>query len=72
MYASANGLNRIALAIASSADGTEALRTLVSQGDGFTTSDVATLAHLGDASARRAFSRLVTTSGSASRASSTP
>lgn len=58
MYASANGLIRLALAMAGSEAGTPALKALVSSPGGFTPLQVAELAILGDGSARQAWSEL--------------
>jgi glucokinase len=58
MYASANGLIRLAKDIAESPSGTVALRNLTAHRDGCTTLEVAQLAEAGDASAKLAFERL--------------
>jgi glucokinase len=58
MYASANGLIRLAQGIALTAESTPALRSLCAAPEGFTPLDVAQLAQAGDASAALAFERL--------------
>ena len=58
MYASANGLLRLAQAQAASDAGTPALRALLQQPGGFTPHQVAELAEGGDAAAGLAFERL--------------
>jgi glucokinase len=58
MYASANGLMRLAREAAQSSSGTAALRELCDGADGCTPLQVAQLAEAGDPAARLAFERL--------------
>jgi len=58
VFASANGLVRLATHAAESPGGTPALRALVAKPEGFTTREVAELADAGDGAARQAFERL--------------
>lgn len=58
MYASANGLMRLAREVAESGEGTAGLRAVVARTVGFTPADVAELAQAGDAGAKVAFERL--------------
>jgi glucokinase len=58
LYASANGLMRLARGIAETDSASSALRQLVNRSEGFSPRDVASLAELGDASACEAFRRV--------------
>jgi glucokinase len=58
MYASANGLMRLARTVAGSTDGTAALRELAGRTSDFTPLQVAKLAEAGDAGAQLAFEQL--------------
>jgi glucokinase len=58
LYASANGLIRIARSIAANGSATEALRELADRPDGFAPVDVAALADRGDRSAQLVFERI--------------
>lgn len=58
VFASANALVRLAREAAQSESGTEALRALVANPEGFTTREVADLAKTDDGGARQAFDRL--------------
>ncbi len=58
LYASANGLIRLAREAAASAASSPELKALVNRGNGFTPLEVAKLAQLGDQSAQQAFEEL--------------